>query len=71
MAQGYCARRASDCRIVGTFANQCGAIAEAKQGNVSFGLGATKAEAERRSLAACRAAAGKTCSLVTSVCSVK
>jgi hypothetical protein len=71
IAQGYCARVASDCRIVVSFTNQCGAIAETKQGDVSFGLGATKTEAERRSLGACRASSGKTCSLVTSVCSVK
>jgi len=71
MAQGYCARAAADCRIVVNFWNQCGAIAETKQGEVSFGLGATKTEAERRSLTACRASAGKACSLVTSVCSVK
>jgi uncharacterized protein DUF4189 len=72
IAQGHCARLASDRRIVVNVTNQCAAIAETKQGDVSFGLGATKAEAERRSLAACRGfALLRTCSVATSVCSVR
>ena len=71
VAQGHCARVASDCRVVVNFTNQCGAIAETKQGDVSPGLGGTKKEAGDRSLAACRATAGEKCTVVTSVCSVK
>jgi uncharacterized protein DUF4189 len=71
MALGYCTRHASDCRVAVNFTNQCGAIAETKQRDVSPGPGATKKEAEGRSLAGCRASAGKTCTVVTSVCSVR
>jgi hypothetical protein len=71
MALGYCRRYASDCRIALNFVNQCGAIAETKQYEVGSGLGATKKEAESRSLAACRSAASKPCTVAVSVCSVK
>jgi hypothetical protein len=71
IAQGYCARRAPDCRIVVSFVNQCGAIADTTRNEVSPGLGGTRKEAEDRSLAACRAAAGQACTVATSVCSVK
>jgi hypothetical protein len=59
------------CRIVVSFVNQCGAIAETTRSEVSPGLSGTRKEAEDRSLAACRAAAGQACTLATSVCSVK
>jgi hypothetical protein len=71
IARGYCASRAPDCRIVVNFVNQCGAIAETTRKEVSHGLGGTRKEAEDRSLAACRAAAGKACTLAASVCSLK
>lgn len=70
IALAYCKRHASDCRVAVNFTNQCGAIAESKQGDASPGVGATKREAESRSLAACRASKGKTCKVVTSACSV-
>ena len=57
--------------IVPNDLNQCGAIAETKQNEVSPGLGKTRKEAEDRSLAACRTAGGKTCTVAASVCSVK
>ena len=68
VAQGYCARRAPDCSIVVNFVNQCGAIAETKKNEVSPGLGRTRKEAEDRSLAACRAAAGKAYKVALSPC---
>jgi hypothetical protein len=61
----------TDCRIAVSFVNQCGAIADTTRNEVSPGLGGTRKEAEDRSLAACRAAAGKACTVATSVCSVK
>jgi len=65
----HCTRHASDCHIVVTFVEQCGAIAETTQREVSPGLGKTRKEAEERSLAACRAAAGKACTVAAWVCS--
>ena len=69
MALGHCERRAPDCRIVVNFVDQCGAIAETTRRDVSPGLGGTRKEAEDRSLAACRAAAGKACTVAAWVCS--
>ena len=66
----YGQRRASDCLIALNFINRCGALAETKQHEVGSAAVATKKEAENRSLAACRAA-GKTCTVAISVCSVK
>jgi hypothetical protein len=71
MALGHCQRHASDCRIALNFVNQCGALAETKQNQTGSGLGATKKEAENRSLATCRAAAGKPCTVAISACSLK
>jgi Domain of unknown function (DUF4189) len=51
--------------------NRCGALAETKQHEVGSAVGVTKKEAENRSLAACRAAGEKPCSVAISVCSVK
>ena len=65
----HCRRHASDCHIVVTFVEQCGAIAETAQREVSPGLGKTRKEAEDRSLAACRAAGGKACTVAAWVCS--
>jgi hypothetical protein len=67
----YCGRHASDCRVVVTLVDQCGAIAETPRRDVAAGLGKTRKEAEDRSLAACRAAAGTTCSVVAWTCSVE
>jgi hypothetical protein len=67
----YCTPRASDCRIVVTFVDQCGAIAETARREVSPGLGKTRKEAEDRSLAACRAAGGKGCAVAAWTCSVQ
>jgi hypothetical protein len=69
MALGHCERRAPDCRIVVNFVDQCGAIAETTRRDVSPGLGGTRKEAEDRSLAACRAATGKACTVAAWVCS--
>jgi hypothetical protein len=69
VALGQCARRAPDCQIVLTFIDQCGAIAETPKWEVSAGLGKTRKEAEERSLAACRAAGGKGCSVAAWTCS--
>ncbi len=68
-ALGYCERRAPDCRIVVNVVDQCGAIAETTRRDVSPGLGGTRKEAEDRSLAACRAATGKACTVAAWVCS--
>jgi len=68
-ALGHCEGRAPDCRIVVTFVEQCGAIAETAQRDVSHGLGKTRKEAEDRSLAACRVATGKACTVAAWVCS--
>ena len=62
---------ATDCRIALDFMNRCGALVETKQHEVDSAVGATKKEAENGSLTACRAAAGKSCTLVVAVCSVK
>jgi hypothetical protein len=64
-----CRRHASDCHIVVTLVEQCGAIAETTQRDVSPGLGKTRKEAEDRSVAACRAAGGKACTVAAWVCS--
>jgi len=61
--------RAHDCRIVVNVVEQCGAIAETTQRDVSPGLGGTRKEAEDRSLAACRAATGQACTVNGWVCS--
>lgn len=70
-ARGQCARRAPDCQIVVNFKDQCGAIAESTRGQVRPGLGRTRKEAEDRSLAACRTAGGKVCTVVAWSCSVQ
>jgi hypothetical protein len=68
-ALNNCARRATDCQVVMTFFDQCGALAETPKYEVSPGLGKTRKEAEDRSLAACRAAGGKNCSVAAWTCS--
>jgi Domain of unknown function (DUF4189) len=68
-ALGACARHASDCRVMVSFVNQCGALAAPDQGEARHGLGGTRKEAEDRSVAACRASGGATCKLITGVCS--
>lgn len=67
-ALGHCRRHASDCHIVVTFVEQCGAIAETAQRKVSYGLGKTRKEAEERSLAACRTGGGKACTVAAWAC---
>jgi len=69
MALGACERKAHDCRIVVNVVEQCGAIAATTGRDVSPGLGETRKEAEDRSLAACRAATGKACTVAAWVCS--
>ena len=68
-ALNNCGRGAPDCQVVITFIDQCGALAETPRHEVSTGLGKTRKEAEDRSLAACRAAGGKDCSVAAWTCS--
>jgi hypothetical protein len=69
IALGNCARHAPDCQVAIAFIDQCGAISETPKHEISTGLGKTRKEAEERSLAACRAAGGKDCSIMVWTCS--
>jgi hypothetical protein len=52
-----------------SFFDQCGALAETAKREIGTGLGKSRKEAEDRSLAACRAAGGKDCTVAAWTCS--
>ncbi|MGE0719108.1 MAG: DUF4189 domain-containing protein [Alphaproteobacteria bacterium] len=71
VANGHCARRANDCRIVVDFVNRCAALAA--QGNATVGVatGGSRREVEAASLAACRARGGTSCEVTVWACNGK
>lgn len=60
---------ASDCRVVISFWNACGAIALAKDGSYGADWGPTKKEAAAKALNVCKPYGGRNCKVEEVVCS--
>jgi len=69
-ALNACAQRsrATDCRIVIWFYNNCGALATASDGTYGGGYSGNRIGAESRALQYCRSAGGRDCAVQRSYC---
>lgn len=60
--------RATDCRVVIWFSNNCGALATASDGTYGGGYSGNKLGAESRAIHYCRGAGGRDCTIQRSFC---